>query len=537
MESTNKSGWTLKAFALIFIGLVLMFRPTIDLQAYGVYVALIIAMIAPAILLAMAQVDAKNMTLALRLAAYGLILTLGVIGASIGSSFATGTRSAVSGLKNAQTVQGLPELDAEQVPLVSREVAHRAMTRKLGEDLGLGSQFEVGAAVKQLFENKLVWVAPLEPRSTFKALFGGVSPAIMVVDASDASAVRFLRKEVRLSDREWLGLDSRVWFKDPTLMLHHWFFEIDEQGEPYWVTAVLKKNAGFRALDVSEVLLLNANTGEMKRYGLKEVPAWVDNVYAAGLVEDQIDVTGELVKGWFNPTDEGKFNMSERPDQVLVEGQMWHLGTLSSISRDEAITEAVLINARTKEMRRFSLQGLTEQGAKRALEGQNPEKRLTASNPVLYQVDGTPAYIAALSDDSNVIRAYGLVAVQDAQILAVADNLNVALKQFAAKRSRSDVALGQSVQDKELEAKVLVIRQDNASGQYFMLLQAKEGPTFLVASAPHLSDELHVTEAGDTVKVKIRHAEGSTAPVSEFKNLSKFAGAPQPEPVEKQKSV
>ena len=57
MESTNKSGWTLKAFALIFIGLVLMFRPTIALQAYGVHVALNIAMIAPAVLLAMAQVD------------------------------------------------------------------------------------------------------------------------------------------------------------------------------------------------------------------------------------------------------------------------------------------------------------------------------------------------------------------------------------------------------------------------------------------------------------------------------------------------
>jgi len=537
MNSYNKSGWTLKAVAAFFVGIVLMFRPSLHPQAYGIYVALIVALIAPTVILAIAETQMKHMGLAIRLNVLGVVLTMGVILVTFGFSFATETRSAVSGLNSAKTVQGLPELDPEQVPLVSREVAQRAMSRKLGEDLGLGSQFEVGAAVKQVFENKLVWVAPLEPRSTFKALFGGASPAIMVVDASDASSVRFLRKEVRLSNREWIGLDSRVWFKDPTLMLGRWFFEINEQGEPYWVTAVLKKHAGFRAPNVSEVLLLNANTGEMKRHGLKEVPAWVDNVYAAGLVEDQIDVTGELVKGWFNPTDEGKFNMSERPDQVLVEGQMWHLGTLSSISRDEAITEAVLINARTKEMRRFSLQGLTEQGAKRALEGQNPEKRLTASNPGLYQVDGTPAYIAALSDDSNVIRAYGLVAVQDAQILAVADNLNVALKQFAAKRSRSDVALGQSVQEKELEAKVLVIRQDNASGQYFMLLQAKEGPTFLVASAPHLSDELHVTEAGDTVKVKIRHAEGSTAPVSEFKNLSKFAGASQPEPVEQQQSI
>lgn len=531
MKSSNKSGWTLKAVFAIFFGLVLLFRPALDLHAYGPYVALVLALMLPAVYLGGNQTALKDMGLAIKLAACGAVLLLGILAASLTSSLATDTRSAVSGLNLARTAQGLPELDPEQVPLVSREVALRAMSRKLGEDLGLGSQFEVGSPVKQVFENKLVWAAPLEPRSTFKALFGGVSPAVMVVDASDASSVRFLRKEVRLSDREWIGLNTRVWLKHPTLMLGPWLFEIDEQGEPYWVAAVLQKKAGFLGIDVSEVLLLNANTGQLNRYALKDVPAWVDNVYHAKLVETQIDVTGELVKGWFNPTDDGKFNMSERPDQVMVDGQMWHLGTLSSISRDEAITEAVLINARTKEMRRFSLQGLTERGAKRALEGQNPEKRLAASNPVLYQVDGTPAYIAALADDSNVIRAYGLVAVQDAQILAVAENLNVALKQFAAKRSRSDVALGQAIEEKSLHAKVLVIRQDLASGQYFMLLQPKEGNSFLVASAPHLSDELHVTEAKDEVKVKIRHADGTTAPVSEFKNLSKFATPSAAEPV------
>lgn len=41
-----------------------MFRPTIALQAYGVHVALIIAMIAPAVLLAMAQMNYSTLCVA-----------------------------------------------------------------------------------------------------------------------------------------------------------------------------------------------------------------------------------------------------------------------------------------------------------------------------------------------------------------------------------------------------------------------------------------------------------------------------------------
>lgn len=44
----------------------------------------------------------------------------------------------------------------------------------------------------------------------------------------------------------------------------------------------------------------------------------------------------------------------------------------------------------------------------------------------------------------------------------------------------------------------------------------------LVVGAPHLSDELHVTEAGDLVRVKIHRTEGASSPVLEFKNLTKF---------------
>lgn len=511
-------------FALLaFVGLVLLMRPTLHVLYLPMYFLFAATLAVYAFLLFMFsntntyRFETPRASLLLGISA--VIVFTGALVATLGSSFLVEKRSSVSGLHLAQSASSLPSLDAKQVPLVSASVAHRAMSRRLGEDLGLGSQFEVGTPVKQVYQGRLTWVAPLEPRSAFKALFGDVSPAFMTVDASDPGQVQFVRKAVHISDRELIGLNTRLWFTNPSLHAFSWFFEVDEDANPYWVAPLTQKRAGVMGLDVHKVAILNAVSGELVVMALSEVPSWVDNIYPASLVEVQIDTTGNLVKGWFNPTDDGKFQVTGTPDQVLVDGQMWHLGTLSSISRAESVTEGVLVNSRTKEIRRFELQGVTEKVAATAMEAQNPEKRLQASNPAMYMVDGLPAYVSALSSEDDVIRGYGIVAVQDAQLVAVADTLDVALKQFAARRTRSTVALGLNVEETSLQETVQVIRQDVASGQYYLLMRPSG---VLVVSAPHLSDELHVTEAGDLVRMKIRQTEGASSPVLEFKNLTKF---------------
>lgn len=144
----------------------------------------------------------------------------------------------------------------------------------------------------------------------------------MTVDASDASQVQFVRKNVRLSDRELFGLSTRLWFHNPAYNAYGWFFEVDEDGNPFWVAPLTQKRAGAMGLDIKEVAVLNAVTGGITVYDTNSVPNWVDNVYPATLVEAQIDVTGELVNGWFNPTDDGKFELTSTPDQVLLDGQV-----------------------------------------------------------------------------------------------------------------------------------------------------------------------------------------------------------------------
>lgn len=443
-----------------------------------------------------------------------LILFAGVFISSLNAT----DRAALSGVMKVSTSSGLPALDELQVPLVSKQVALDAMQRKLGEDLGLGSQFEVGNTSKQVHGDRLVWVAPLEPRSWLKAMFGDAAPGYMVVDASDPSSAKLVKSLVQISNRQFFGLGIRVWAKNPTLNPYAWYFELDESGNAFWVAPLVERKVGFKGQDVVGVVIFNAATSVQTRYSLNNVPDWVDHRFPASLLKDQVNTAGDLVNGWWNPTDEGKFQLSTDLDFVYAEGQPWFIGTLSGVARDESITEGMLIHARTKEIKRFTMQGITEVSAARALEGQNPEKKLVASNPIPYLVGGTPAYVAALADSRSIVRAYGIVAVADAQVLAVADTLNAAVKQFSTKQGRATADFGGVAEIEDVSGSILTIRQDSSSGQYFMLVLVEGKKRFFVA-APHLNDELHVTQKDDLVKLSVKKAGQQTSVVTAFDNM------------------
>ena len=92
---------------------------------------------------------------------------------------------------------------------VDGKLARKVAEDKLGEDLGLGSRVEVGNMTiqnitgeftinngkKLVFNNDLIWVAPLEHRSFWKWFRNGHTPGYIIVDATDATR-RWLVTEV-----------------------------------------------------------------------------------------------------------------------------------------------------------------------------------------------------------------------------------------------------------------------------------------------------------------------------------------------------
>ena len=88
-------------------------------------------------------------------------------------------------------------------------------------------------------------------------------------------------------------------FNYPTFMFDTPMFEINDQGEPYWICPKLEKTIGlFGGTDINGAVLVNAVTGESQYY--EEVPTWVDRLYSAELIMQQYDYHGQYQNGFLN---------------------------------------------------------------------------------------------------------------------------------------------------------------------------------------------------------------------------------------------
>ena len=90
-------------------------------------------------------------------------------------------------------------------------------------------------------------------------------------------------------------------FHYPTLLLGNLHFEIDEQGQPYYVMSVYKNTISlFGGQTVTGAITLNPSTGELTHYALSVVPNWVDVVVDGDLLCRQYNWFGTLKNGFMN---------------------------------------------------------------------------------------------------------------------------------------------------------------------------------------------------------------------------------------------
>src|SRR5690606_33270662 len=127
-------------------------------------------------------------------------------------------------------------------------------------------------------------------------------------------------------------------------------FEIDDNGEPYWIVTKYQKEVGFGGNNAIGVLTVNAQTGEIKEYGINDTPLWVDRIQPISFIEEQLNDWGEYVQGYWNWSNENKLMITEGLTLVYGENHKsyWYTG-LSSVGKEESTVGFVLVDTRTKE--------------------------------------------------------------------------------------------------------------------------------------------------------------------------------------------
>ena len=201
------------------------------------------------------------------------------------------------------------------------------------------------------------------------------------------------------------------------------YFEISEDGTPYYVTAVLKKDVFlFGGTTVKGAVILNAITGDTEYYDVDDIPNWVDIVYDGDLLTQLYDWYGELSGGFFNSVFAKKDCKHVTADfgYKMFDDDVWVFTGVTSVASDQSNIGFVLMNSRTGEIRYYGIPGAEEYSVMRSAEGEVQNLGYTASFPSVINVEGQPTYIMTLKDKGSLVKQYALIHVVRYNIVVTA---------------------------------------------------------------------------------------------------------------------
>ena len=326
----------------------------------------------------------------------------------------------------------LPAFDPTQIPWVDAAYARVLGDQRLGELGAIGAEVRIGRYVRQLVNGQLFYVAPIlhDGFLRWNANRQG-TPGFIMVSMTDDRDVRLVTDNVirvQPSGHAAFGdkLERIVHRAAPTALRFDPIFLIDNDLNPYWVVPIRVNRVGlWGGQDSDGVIIVNATTGEANRYGLDNVPYWVDIIHPIDVVERQLDNWGRLRGGWVNSWAGRRGLIQAEPGNAIVyhQGYAYLFDALTAAGgNDESTIGFILTNLRTKETRHFSLTGATERAAMLSAQG-DPRvaaQRYRATFPLPVMVEGQVAYFMALTDpNSNIAQAFALVNVQRHQIVGI----------------------------------------------------------------------------------------------------------------------
>lgn len=445
-----------------------------------------------------------------------VIIALGFVMNIVGAQFFNAKRyNELLTLKNGDFTTDVAELQMNQIPVVDRESSETLGKRKLGEMADYVSQFEIADNYTQInYKDEPNRVTPLIYGDVIK-WFNNQSegiPAYIIVNMT-TQETKTVRVEggIKYSESEYFmrNIHRYLRFKYPTKIFDDVSFEIDENGTPYWVASTVTYKIGFwSGRDIGGAVLVNAVTGESQYYDLADIPTWVDQVYSADMVIEQLEYNGMYRSGFWNSIfgQKGVLQPTEGYNYLAINDDVWLYTGMTSVVSDESNVGFVLVNLRTKEAKYYTVPGAKEYSAMDSAKGAVQEKEYEATFPILLNVSDRPTYFMSLKDDAGLVKMYAFVDVQAYQVLGTGASVDAARENYIANLKREDIEVEETQEVAEnatIEAEILAVNSAVVGGntKYYMKVKLPpESSLYLgdvITFDISLSNDLPFAAAGD----------------------------------------
>lgn len=319
--------------------------------------------------------------------------------------------------------------DFSKLPLLDKESSQKLGDRVMGQATEWVSQFYVSDLYTQInYNDQIIRVTPIEYDGFIKYLTNrkeGIKGYITVDSTDGSSELVTLDKGMHYMPSAYFfeNLYRKLRINYPTTIFDEASFEIDNEGNPYWIVPTIKYTGIGMRKEISGVVILNAVTGESKKYSIGEIPSWVDHAYPSELIIEQLDNWGEYKEGFWNSIF-GQKNVTvttEGYNYLVMDDDVYLYTGITSVSNDESILGFVMVNLRTKETHYYSAPGAKEYSAMASAEGLVQEKEYVATFPLLINLNNRPTYLMSLKDNAGLVKMYAFVDVEDYQKVVVSD--------------------------------------------------------------------------------------------------------------------
>lgn len=412
----------------------------------------------------------------------------------------------------------------QSIPVVDRESAIKLGDRKMGQMIDYVSQFEVDESYEQInYQDTPYRVTPLEYSDLIKWITNrkeGLPAYVKVNMVSQESEVVELKEGMKYSKSEHFGrnINRHLRMNYPTKMFEELAFEINDEGIPYWLAPVFEYKIGpFGGKDIVGAVLVNAVDGKHKYYDIKDIPNWVDRVYPADLVIQQLENYGKYTHGYINSvfSQKGVLQPTDGYNYIVIDDDVYLYTGLTSVSKDASNVGFALINLRTKEGKYYHISGAEEYSAMSSAEGKVQNLKYKATFPILVNAGGEPTYFLSLKDSSNLVKMYAFVSVKNYQIVATGSSVSEAEKAYYEVLSQNGKS-HEEFEENTLTGKISSINsavKEGNSVYYFKL----EGDDHIYIADLSLSNFLPLVQAGDEVEIQFISNEHQSIVISQFK--------------------
>lgn len=426
----------------------------------------------------------------------------------------------------------------DNVPLLDKDSAARLANRALGNLVNEVSQFELYDTYQVTVNGAPVRVQPLDYVGIIKWFLNRKTgiPAYITVDMKTQNT-----QIVRLPDGKGIKYSQQAYFNDnltrhvrfhyPCDMLDDPHFELDEDGNPYWIYPVLDhKIMLFNGTDVKGVITVDPITGNCERYELGKIPDWIDNVYSPELIMQQYDWYGSYQNGWLNSVmgQKGVVNTTAGYNYIPKGNDLYMYTGVTSVVSDESNIGFIFTNLRTRDTEFYEIAGAEEYSAMESAQGVVQHLNYVATFPILLMIEGQPTYTVALKDNAGLVKQYGMVNMAQYQIVATGATITDCQRNYRALLETNGAEVSQSATT-EITGMIDDIRTAVISGTTYYYVRLQGSTAYYILSAAE-NEQAVLLNIGDTVQLNADTAdEGKELQHAGLQGATAAAAAQTPE--------